>query len=328
MEHALRNQFQSLRSGMELLARAIQPRTRTPIDPVECLDLLKGHLARVEVAVAQLLALSATESQPDGLVDLCEAVKDAVDALPSSDQALITLRMDSGHRVTTPLTTLRRCLHALLLAAADSTLPDGRMELRLGPGVLEGILLELRITPVLPGVAQKRLAEACAIVCEALSGSLVSIDVTTDSAATSMRCAFKETLNLPSGTDERNSARVLVVDADRDAADSLAMVLELEGFEAKAAYSGDEARSRAGRERFDAVVINPTLPDMEGDQLADEIRNSDRPPVLIAVIDRPRSGRAGLDCTSSAFDHLIPRSADLAVLRDVLAGIPRLPGDG
>lgn len=66
--------------------------------------------------------------------------------------------------------------------------------------------------------------------------------------------------------------RVLVVDDNRDAADSLAALLELEGFEARTAHDGREALTTATDWRPDAVVLDIGLPGMDGYQVAAALR--------------------------------------------------------
>lgn len=58
--------------------------------------------------------------------------------------------------------------------------------------------------------------------------------------------------------------RVLVVDDDKSVLRSTVLVLQKNGFEADTAESGQEAIDAAGLERYDAVLIDLKLPDMEG----------------------------------------------------------------
>jgi signal transduction histidine kinase/CheY-like chemotaxis protein len=57
--------------------------------------------------------------------------------------------------------------------------------------------------------------------------------------------------------------RILVVDADAGAAD-LAQALELEGFQVRRVDRAGAARAALQAERFDCVVIDPALPDVDG----------------------------------------------------------------
>lgn len=100
-----------------------------------------------------------------------------------------------------------------------------------------------------------------------------------------------------------SAQRVLVVDDSRDAADALAMAFELLGCEVALAYDG--ARALAELERFspDLMVLDLSMPDMDGYTLARKIRA--RPPLaqvpMVALsgfgrdTDRERSRQAGFD---------------------------------
>jgi CheY-like chemotaxis protein len=66
--------------------------------------------------------------------------------------------------------------------------------------------------------------------------------------------------------------QVLVVDDNRDAADTLAMLLEAEGCECHIAYSGAEALAAAERDRPDVVILDLFMPHMSGDEVARALR--------------------------------------------------------
>jgi CheY-like chemotaxis protein len=114
---------------------------------------------------------------------------------------------------------------------------------------------------------------------------------------------------------------VLVVDDSRDAAESLALVLRLQGHEARVALDGPEALDALDAFRPDAVLLDVGLPGMDGYEVARHIRQ--RPAfgrtTLVAVTgygreeDRRRAAEAG-------FDHHLTKPADPAVLDRLLRG--------
>ncbi len=59
-------------------------------------------------------------------------------------------------------------------------------------------------------------------------------------------------------------ARVLVVDDNRDAADSLAMLLGIWGHLASVAYGGASALAKARDWRFDVAILDVGLPGIHG----------------------------------------------------------------
>jgi CheY-like chemotaxis protein len=121
-----------------------------------------------------------------------------------------------------------------------------------------------------------------------------------------------------------SSLRVLIVDDNRDAADSLAMLLRITGNETRTAYDGPEALQLASEFRPDAVLLDIGLPKMDGHEVAQQIR---REPwgqriCLIAVTgwsdetDREKSRAAG-------FDHHLVKPLDTAHLAQLLDTVER-----
>jgi CheY-like chemotaxis protein len=95
--------------------------------------------------------------------------------------------------------------------------------------------------------------------------------------------------------------RVLVVDDYPDSAESMAMLLRLDGYEVDAAQSGVVALRLAQAKRPDAVLLDVSMPGMDGLQVARQLCTMflDQPPLLIAITahgteeDRRRSLEAG-----------------------------------
>ena len=94
--------------------------------------------------------------------------------------------------------------------------------------------------------------------------------------------------------------RILVVDDNRDAADSLAMLCQTDEHIAYTAYSAYEALAIAPQFAPDLVLLDIGLPEMNGYELAARLRECcPQPPLLIAVTgygqdeDRLRSQQAG-----------------------------------
>jgi PAS domain S-box-containing protein len=116
--------------------------------------------------------------------------------------------------------------------------------------------------------------------------------------------------------------RVLVVDDNIDAADSLAALLTLQGHETRAVYSGPEALACIQSFRPDVALVDIGLPQMNGYELAERLRETPEFAALwlIAVTgygqadDRERARTAGFD------EHLV-KPVDTPTLERVLAGI-------
>lgn len=93
--------------------------------------------------------------------------------------------------------------------------------------------------------------------------------------------------------------RVLVVDDNRDAADSLVDLLLATGYQAEAAYDARGALELAPRLRPHVAVVDIGLPVMDGYELARRLRERRDAPALLALTgygletDRERSAAAG-----------------------------------
>jgi PAS domain S-box-containing protein len=117
--------------------------------------------------------------------------------------------------------------------------------------------------------------------------------------------------------------RILLVDDNRDAAETLAMLLELTGHETHIAYDGLEAVETAAKVKPDLVLLDIGLPKMNGYEVARRIR--ERPwgknLVLVALTgwgqdeDRLKSREAG-------FDGHILKPVDPEALTRLLAECP------
>jgi CheY-like chemotaxis protein len=117
-------------------------------------------------------------------------------------------------------------------------------------------------------------------------------------------------------------ARVLVVDDNPDAADTLQTLLGLHGVDVMVARDGAEAVSLACSERPDAVVMDIGMPVMDGYEAARAIRSRlPEAPVLIALtgwgqqVDKQRAAEAG-------FDHHFVKPLDLDQLLGCLSHRP------
>ena len=67
--------------------------------------------------------------------------------------------------------------------------------------------------------------------------------------------------------------RTLVIDDDKAVADTLAMVLNSEGFEARAVYSGEQGVELARLFEFEFLVAGVVMPQMNGIDAAIQIRD-------------------------------------------------------
>jgi CheY-like chemotaxis protein len=116
--------------------------------------------------------------------------------------------------------------------------------------------------------------------------------------------------------------RILVVDDNQDAAESLAMLLSLSGDDTRIAYDGLEALQTAAVFRPDVIFVDLGLPKLNGYEVARKVRQSpggDKM-LLIALTGwtedavRHRSMAAG-------FDEYLIKPMDYFALASLLAGV-------
>ena len=97
--------------------------------------------------------------------------------------------------------------------------------------------------------------------------------------------------------------RLLIADDNRDAAESLALLMELDGHVVHIANDGSQALEMAQSLQPDVSILDIGMPGMDGNTVARCIRDAmpDQPMLLVAVtgrsndIDRARARAAGFD---------------------------------
>ena len=118
-------------------------------------------------------------------------------------------------------------------------------------------------------------------------------------------------------TPEHRAVRVLVVDDYPDNVESMALLLRLCGHEVEVALGGAAALRVAQAQQPDAVLLDISMPGMDGYQVARKLRAMfrDRPLLLVAITahgfeeDRRRCEEAGFD------RHLVKPADPLEVER-------------
>lgn len=112
--------------------------------------------------------------------------------------------------------------------------------------------------------------------------------------------------------------RVLVVDDNEDAADSLATLLGVMGYEVRVAYDGPEAIAAADEFQPAVALLDIGLPKLSGYDIARDVRGKRGRDVLLIAItgwgqeeDRRKAREAG-------FDHHFTKPADFDLLLELI----------
>jgi CheY-like chemotaxis protein len=113
---------------------------------------------------------------------------------------------------------------------------------------------------------------------------------------------------------------VLVVEDDKDAAETLALLLKRWGHEVHVAHNGPEAIQVAQTHQPDAVLMDLRLPGMDGYEVAERLRQQPgvEPALMVAMTghegEQDRQGAAG-----GEFDQVLIKPVDPKVLQEVFS---------
>jgi len=113
--------------------------------------------------------------------------------------------------------------------------------------------------------------------------------------------------------------RILVVDDEPDSANSLARLVSMFGYEAKAVYGGRDAVEEAARLSPEMVLIDIDMPDLDGYETAKLIRRQPNgmQAILVAVTGwtRPEDKQRAYAC---GFDLHVAKPLTLGSLMELL----------
>jgi signal transduction histidine kinase/ActR/RegA family two-component response regulator len=133
-------------------------------------------------------------------------------------------------------------------------------------------------------------------------------------------------LAAPREAPENPRLRVLAIDDIADVADVLKMLLDLEGFETRVAYSGKAGLDIAKQFRPDVIICDIGLPEMDGHEIARRLRTDPQTAhaTLIALTGWGTEGEVRRT-RESGFDYHLVKPVDSAALLELLSRIqPRV----
>jgi PAS domain S-box-containing protein len=260
---------------------------------------IKGDVTRLSQVIGNLLHNAQKFTDAGGRVVVRAAAE------PGRDRAVVTVR-DTGAGIEPDV--LARMFEAF--SQADTSLDRTRGGLGLGLALVKG-LVELH------GGEVRASSEGAG------RGAEFTIRLPRDVPATA-----DEPAEDPE-PDQAAHSRVLVVEDNIDAAQSLRMLLKMNGHEVAVAHDGPSALAAAGSFRPGLVLCDLGLPGgMSGYDVARALRQSPETAAtpLIAISgygreeDQHRSREAG-------FDLHLTKPVDFARIRQILASPPRSPQD-
>ncbi len=271
--------------AIEMVSPLVRDKKHTVVQvPSPTAVTVRGDLVRLTQAVANILANSAKYTDPGGEIRIVwRALAGGADIEISDNGAGISA--ESLPRIFEPF------------------VQDNRTLDRSGGGLGIGLCVARRViemhggtvTAASPGIGQ---------------GSTFNIRLPL--------CEHPMEQRLRSQSPQARCQRVLVVDDDADTANVLVMLLREEGHAAEAAYSARDALERVAAFAPEAAFVDIGLPDMNGYELAREVRARDGRVRLIALTGHGQ--RKDIECARAAgFDAHLVKPVDLWELEEELA---------
>jgi signal transduction histidine kinase/ActR/RegA family two-component response regulator len=351
LAHELRNPLAPISSSAALLTIQFrdEPRIRQASAiigrQVKHMSRLIDDLLDVSRVTRGLVTLQVEE------VDLCDVVRSALDqARPLIDEKSHRVELSLPRQpvlVEGDATRLIQAVANILNNAAKYTPPagtirialatsDGRacLEVRDNGSGMPAELLPSVFEPFSQGARTLARSQGGLGLGLALVKKLVEMhggEARADSAGVGLGSVF--TIDLPCPRCEGDAQagarptdaqafrplRVIVVDDNEDAADSLATLLRVQGHAVAVAYTGQDALLQAERERPDAMVVDIGLPDMDGYQLGAMLRAR---PALRGVVLIAATGYGGeqdrIRAREAGFAHHLVKPVDMAALVRIL----------
>ena len=115
------------------------------------------------------------------------------------------------------------------------------------------------------------------------------------------------------------SCRVLVVDDDRDVADSLVLLLQCWGLDVHVAYSGEAALTAVAEHRPDLALMDIGMPGMDGCETARRIRKlPEAKDLVIAALSAWGPEDIRHDAAETQFDHHFVKPVRIEALEEFL----------
>lgn len=312
LAHELRNPLAPIRNASELLIK-ISENTSTS----HALgDLIKRQVTQLTRLIDDLLEVSRISQgllklQMEELL-LDEAIKFAIESTGNiipEKKLLLTYDCTDAHlRVRGDFARLAQSFINIIVNAMKYTEEGGRINIRLRRENRDGIV---EITDTGIGIEASLLSKIFELFMQvdnsidrSRGGLGIGLSVVktivamhggtikASSPGLGMGSTFSIRLplilsDIPAGNTSKKESlslqTILIVDDNKDAADSLAMLLQIMGHQTTAIYTGNDAFAAINVQKFDVILLDIGLPDIDGYKIASAIRAQDPHQIIVAV---------------------------------------------
>ena len=346
LAHELRNPVAPIANAAELLSRLVTHENQQAL--VAIIQRQSVHLGRLLDDLLDVARIT------QGRIELRREVTDVIGCVHVAIETAEPLIRSKGHQLTLtqmldPIyvsadkVRLAQCIANVLINAAKYTDDGGQISIRPHvegrEAVVEiadnGIGIESEFLPRIFDLfaqAERGLDRSqgglgvglrvCKQIIEMHGGSVVASSPGSGQGATfTIRLPLAERpIVVPAAAPLQPDSlqRVMIVDDNRDAADSLALLLQFEGLQTLCVYSGEEAMRALASFDPQLVLLDIGLPGIDGYEVARRLKSAAPALPVVALSgygqleDRQRSAAAGFDT------HLV-KPVDLQALKRVLA---------
>ncbi len=301
LAHELRNPLAPVRNAAELLARASHEDSRTQ-SAVAMILRQVSHLTRLVDDLLDVARITRGQIElklsPIELAPVVTMALEAVEPLMKERRHRVSVAYPTGPLyVNGDATRLVQCMVNILNNAAKYTDPGGEIHVELSVDKAMALITirdnGIGVVPEFLPRMFELFSQSKRALDRAQGGLGVGLslvrkivemhqgEVACMSAGIGQGCTCRIWLPLTDhgiaavpepGRLKIKARRVMIVDDNHDAADSLAMMLALDGHETHVAYSAEGAVADAATFRPDAILLDIGLPMMDGYEVARRLR--------------------------------------------------------
>jgi CheY-like chemotaxis protein len=307
LNHDMNNAVQSIHSGLELLSKCIGNPGITRVTPQECIRLLQQQFTTLQNTFRRLLSEIADPPGDPETFDFSTLIAEVLQILRHEHAiSRATIQVDPALEVRARKVHIRTILFGVLLEAIDHCRPDATIRITAGRHSFRTSLeisFSASVEDVRPIPSQHTAMTDLLVKLLNAEGGHLQIETRGTERVMLLTVPSAEVSADSCAEAVDGPLRVLIADRNRDAADSLAMILQLEGHEAKTIYNGAQLLGTLESFSPHVVLFDSDLPGCD--------------PAEVASAARARVGKRALLAEVSSSDRSHSKEFDAHLIRPV-----------